>query len=604
MQEIVDFLASQAPFDALDRAELDRLARVVKVAYFPGGAEIDLGDGAEPLLWVIRRGQVEILDYDQIIDLLGTGDTFGYRVTAGSMPVKLRARAVDDTIGYRLPDPSLVLEEPDALRFAPPQTLTGKQRLRDTSLLSAAQQTVERHMRPVIWCEPDETVRSAAARMTRADSSFVLVRLPHCTGIATDRDFRSKVATGTAALDSPIAQVAVGPVESVNHRASISSALIRMVEAGVHHLVVTDDTGIPVGVVRAIDLGPVDVRDPLLIRRTIDAATDLAGLSQAADMLNPTVLEMHANDVPPLRIAEFQTAIVESIVRRLLTFNVASREPTVAVSWMVLGSLARREPLPGSDVDTAILWDADPGEDIAERMRARAADVLDQMERCGLRRCPDGANADNPLFSRSRVSWIASARRWVADPTLDGALLLSSIIADSRPISSPSTGRAIVDTLRETTQGLSFRHSMLQFATATEPPVGFVRDFVVERSGRHRGGLDLKGGGLRPIIALARWLALVTGDVNGGTLHRIRRAGDSGLLTSGEGETLSHAFEDVFSLAFHREVEGLRAGRAPSTWITPDELDVLTRRQLRESFRAVATIQTTVLNTWRSRLRS
>src|SRR4029079_3113818 len=87
-------------------------------------------------------------------------------------------------------------------------------------------------------------------------------------------------------------------------------------------------------------------------------------------------------------------------------------------SWVLLGSLARREPLPRSDVDTALMWAAPPPtqSDPAEAMRAEAAAILDDLKRCGLAPCPNGANATNPLLSRSQSAWAAAAKRWMHDP--------------------------------------------------------------------------------------------------------------------------------------------------------------------------------------------
>lgn len=129
------------------------------------------------------------------------------------------------------------------------------------------------------------------------------------------------------------------------------------------------------------------------------------------------------------------------ILGRLLLLSGGDNSAAPARSWLVLGSMARHEPLPGSDVDTGIVWadgdSADPGQCI----RRDAARVLGDMEKCGLRRCPDGANADNPPFSRSRSAWVAAARAWITDPTREGALLLSSIAADSRPITEMTIGK-------------------------------------------------------------------------------------------------------------------------------------------------------------------
>ncbi|GAA4711498.1 hypothetical protein Prum_102950 [Phytohabitans rumicis] len=49
-------------------------------------------------------------------------------------------------------------------------------------------------------------------------------------------------------------------------------------------------------------------------------------------------------------------------------------------------------------------------------------------------------------------------------------------------------------------------------------------------------------------------------------------------------------------------MEAIRAGSTPDTFIAPKELDTLTRRHLRETFRAVALVQARVDRNWLYRL--
>jgi CBS domain-containing protein len=86
--------------------------------------------------------------------------------------------------------------------------------------------------------------------------------------------------------------------------------------------------------------------------------------------------------------------------------------------------MARGEPLPASDVDTAIVWADQVGdEDPSNEITKNAKRILDLMEKCGLERCSNGANADNTLFTRSRSAWIEVSSAWLTDPTRAGALL-------------------------------------------------------------------------------------------------------------------------------------------------------------------------------------
>jgi CBS domain-containing protein len=631
VQEFADFLGSQPPFDALTADDLARLARQVQVEYFATGTVI-VQAGAAPLdhLYVIRTGAVEILDRSRVVDLLAPGDTFGHISVLTGLAPALSARAAEDTLCYRLPDPRTVVADASPLRFSHFGTMIARDRLTRGGLLAGPQTPVTRHMRPIVWCDGAARVREVAEAIGQADQSSALLRSADGIGIVTDHDFRSRVATGEVGVDAPAAAIMTTPVAAVPATATVATAFVHMVKVGVHHLVVTDG-GRPAGILRAMDLASVEVRNPLLIRSAIDAAAGVGDLAEACRLLAPTIVELHDSGVPAGHIGALHAALIDAVLGRLLSLSGETDEAVApARSWLVLGSMARHEPAPGSDVDTGIVW-ADPGPggggpgpsggpgpgggpgsggggsagaDPGVEIRRGASRVLADMERCGLQRCPDGANADNPLFSRSRSGWIAAARSWITEPTREGALLLSSMIADSRPITELTVGRVVTDTIRETTRGTDFLDALLQLSVADRPPVGFIRDFVVEHSGEHRGSLDLKRGGLRPISSLARWMAIALGDVRGTTPERLHRAAAAGLLSDDEAQTLAGAFADVYELLLRQEVAALREGRRPSRWVAPRSLDDLTRRHLRDSFHAIAAVQASLVGGWKTRLAS
>jgi CBS domain-containing protein len=604
VQEFIDFLGTQPPFDALSADDLRRLARHVKVKYVPAGTTVvEPDDEVLDHMWIVRSGQFGVYDRGREVDILGVGDVFGHVSVLSGLRPALSVAAIEDSLCYQLPDPRSVLEHPELLQFSHFGTSVSRQRLVEPGVLAPKQAPISRFVRPIVWVRPDDTVAHAAALMTERDASCVLAPTEAGLGIATDRDFRSHVATGRIGVTAPVEAIVCVPATCIPITATVSEALILMVEECIHHLVVTDHVDEPVGVVRAIDLGSVDVRDPLLIRTAISSAREISDLQQACSLVIPTLAELADNDVPAVRIGALQTAMTEAVLRKLLELTPPSEASPDEVSWLVLGSLARREPLPASDIDTALVWEGSRGAaSDGAAARRHATTVLDRLIECGFEKCANGANADNALFSQSAVQWAASARQWISHPDADGALLLSSIVADSRPVTNLAVGKTITDSIRATTQSQEFRETMLRYAVATKPPFGFVRDFVTDHRGEHRGGFDLKTGGLQPIVSLARWSALVFGDVSGSTLDRSQRARESGLFTDGEADVLTRAFDDIYSLLFHREISALRDRATPTTWVQPRELDTLRRRHLRESFRAVSDVQETVSGGWRLRL--
>lgn len=605
MQQFADFLGGQAPFDALDADDLVRLASHVEVEFFAAGAVLVPQDAPRlDHLWVVRTGALEVVDRDRVVDLLGPGDTFGHVPLMSGSPPRFGLRAAEDSLCLRIPDPRAFLAQPQRLRFTAVETVSRRDRLVRDIAGSGPDRRLAQLMRPAIWARATDRVRDVAARISAAGNSCALVRTGTGLGIVTDHDFRRRVATGELAPDAPVAELATVPALTVDEDATQAAGLLQMVEHGVHHLVVTDQSDRPVGVVRVVDLARADVRDPLLIRSAIEAATTLDELAEASRSLPATIVELRDNGTAAPHIGAVQAAVVDAVVRRALALRRDDALTAVAHSWVLLGSLARREPLPMSDLDTALVW-ADPqtpGTGPDDAIRRAAAAVLDDLERCGLDPCANGANASNPLFSRSRSGWIGAARAWQHDPTMDGALLLSAMVADSRPITGVPLGRSLTEMIRAHTRTTQFLRAMLSEALGWRPPTGFVRDFVVQQSGERRGQLDLKAGGLAPVVALARWVAIVTGDARGTTPERLHRGAERGLLRADEARTLAGAFEDIYSLLLDHQVGALRDGGTSTTYIAPKTLDTLTRRHLRESFRAVAAVQSRIDQDWLIRL--
>jgi CBS domain-containing protein len=389
------------------------------------------------------------------------------------------------------------------------------------------------------------------------------------------------------------------PCQQVSHTTTVGSAIVDMVQSGYRHLAVHDDGGRPVGVVRVVDLASAEVRDPLIVRRAIEDAETEEQLVEAGLMIRPTAVELFDNGVSAAQIGVLLSTVTDVMLRRVIEFT-PPPEGLPEVSWMVLGSTARLEALPFSDVDTAIVYE-DSEDDGAIAVRAHAMRVLDLMERCGLPRCPDNANATSPLFCRSQQTWIGDTTNWLASPTSPNALLFSSIVADSRPITSLPLGRSVLDSMFTSARTLPYLSMLLSNALAPKPPTGFVHGIVVKSSGEHRGQIDLKSGGLQPITALARWLGVVAGDVRGSTTTRLHRARDLGLLTQDEADSMVSAYEGIYQLILERQIAALKSGVVGNSHVNPDELDTLTRRHLRESFRLVRDMQERIEHDWQMR---
>jgi CBS domain-containing protein len=600
--DVTAFLRSHPPFDALEAAEVERVAASAEVEFFLADTTI-FTQSAAPVehLRVVRTGAVEILLDGRVLDMLGCGELFGHASMLSGLPPGFTARAHEDTLCYRIPEAvaRLTLARPSSVTFVARSLLAmGSMLPSHVSLASvpadpANQPVAELVRAPALLCLPDTTIRDAAARMSAASATSIVVELGDSVGIVTDRDLRSRVIAAGVPYDAPVSSVMSAPAYAVAADRLGGDVLLEMLDRGVRHFPVVRTSGEIVGVVEATDLLAVQALSSFYLRRAIANAGDVAELTAAAAGLRPAVVALHQARMAAPSISAIYSVVLDALTRRLIELALAGRGgPPAEFAWLALGSQARREAAPGSDVDSAIVWYGDVEEaGVRPALHAVAVDVADGLAACGLRVDAHGVSASDVLFVRSLESWQRVARSWVEDPTQEKAVILVSVLVESRPVWGLHSGNPLSETLRSAGAQRDLMHLLGRFALAHRPPTGFLRGLVVEHDGERRGRLDLKHGGLLPVVDLARWAGMAAGVAGASTLERLRAAGDAGVLGSGDVRTLADAFELFSELRMEHQVAQLQAGVEPDDHLNPEELSALTRTHLKEAFRAVASVQ-------------
>ena len=591
------------PFDAFDPGMVERLAEAVEVEFHPAGATIfPKGAGALEFLRVIRAGAVEVVVDGRVLDLMGPGEMFGFASLLSGLPTDFGTRASEDSLTYRIPADAAAeaLAQPQGLRYLTRSLLEDLHQLAPDAGSTVARdqlrQPVSASIRsaPVV-CTPGTPVREAARRLTDAGATALVVDLGETVGIVTDSDLRSRVVAGGISGDAPVSAVMTAPAFTVPSERSGNEVLVDMLDRGIRHFPVVSAEGQVVGIIEDHDLLAVERSSSFYLRRAISRAGTIDELVEASTKLRPTVIAMSQGGVPAAEVMSVFSVVADALTRKVLDLVVADAgEPPARFTWLTLGSQARREAVPSSDLDSAIVWfdedHADPA--VVKRylgsVATRAADVL---LRCGFHPDQHRVSAADPLFVRSLSSWRDSARSFLDDPTQDKALVLVSVLVDSRAVWGTVTEPLIAETFRLAQARPRLLRLLAEFALAHRPPTGFLRGLVVESSGEHRKRLDLKSGGIVPIVDIARWAGLASGVTSASTISRLGAAGASGTLSSFDAGTLQEAFDLVCQLRLDHQVAQLRAGVAPDDFLDPGELNPLSRNYLKEAFRAVASVQ-------------
>ena len=176
MREYVDFLGGQSPYDELDAADLEALARLVEVEYFTAGTII-ITAGEAPLshFYVVRSGEVEVVDRGRVVDVLGTGETFGQiSVLSGLPPPLTRPRRRRHAVLSVRRSATSACNIPNACNSATTAHWSPANGWPAPGLVDQALRLARHQMRPVVWCPPEATVTEAASAMTDAGQSCAL----------------------------------------------------------------------------------------------------------------------------------------------------------------------------------------------------------------------------------------------------------------------------------------------------------------------------------------------------------------------------------------------------------------------------------------------
>jgi CBS domain-containing protein len=606
--EVTGFLAEHAPFAAVPRRDLDRLARRMSVRYARRGTQLlAVGRGNDEVC-VVRSGAVEIRDEQgSLVTRGGEGTTFGTTDLDGR-PSRFAVEAIEDSLLLVLPGAQfqqLSAARPVVEEFFSEQ---GAARLRHAMATfpreSGAAAVLQARLRDLVRRAPittsgDATIREAAQRMATAQVSSLLVVDRHgLVGLVTDRDLRTRVLAAGVDPAAPVRSVmTVDPVTARPDDLAIE-LILAMTTRNIHHMPVLDADGrTPVGMVTSTDLMRLQRAHPIHLVGDIAKADSVEALVVLSRRLPPLVEQLVAEDATADGIGRILTAVGDALQQRLI--QLAERElgpsPT-AYAWVVLGSQARLEHGPGSDQDNALVLSDDATPADAAWFEALARFVVDGLVACGYPPCPGEVMATNPQWRQPLREWKRTFATWLDEPVPD-AVLRSAIFFDLRTVHGD---QALVEELREQVRrsaprSTRFLAHLARNAAANQPPLGFFRGFVLEREGEHRDTLDLKRGGFHAVVEVARVHALSRGLPQVSTTARIAAAAGAGGLSAETAADLRDAFEFIRYVRLLHQAKQIRAGAHPDNFVSPSELSSFEKRHLRDAFSIVRSAQQTLV---------
>ena len=602
--EVRDFLARCAPFDDLPASVLDRLpARLTQRYHRRGSVIVDAGQSNDTL-HIIRTGAVEVCDPEgTLLDTRDEGDCFGYSTLVHGGASRYRMDAVADTLLLEMRRetfdelaekfPSIrdfFGERSDRIRQPPPAARAGA-----AGGDALGTPVGELLTRDAVTTGPDTSIRDAARIMTdRRVSALLVVEDDVVTGIFTDRDLRSKVVAAGADPAAAVSTIMTPDPVSVDVRTRAFDATLLQIDRGVHHLPVCDN-GAPVGMVTTGDLLRLAQADPVYLAARISRAPDTETVAALSRRLPEIVGEFVRRGTAPQDIGRVITATADAATRRLLVL--AEEElgsPPVPYCWVGLGSQARGEMGVASDQDNALVLADDaatvPGGD--EYFAALAERVCGGLDRAGFPLCPGEVMASNPAWRHTTSGWMRRVADWVGAPEPE-PMVHAQVFFDIRAVHGD---RALLEPIRRdmlarARANARFQAHLARIACEWQPPLGFFRGLVVARRGEYRNTLEIKAGGIAPVVQIARLHALAAGADDVATLDRLDAAAVAGVVARGDAENLAEAFRFLRGLAYRHHARQIAEGHEQDNNVDPSTLSTKDRHRLRAAFRIIAGAQ-------------
>jgi CBS domain-containing protein len=466
------------------------------------------------------------------------------------------------------------------------------------ALLPSLHEPVARFLGPLPSCELGTRIAAAATLMARQQASALLVVGPdgEGLGLVTDADFRARVVARGLSGDRPIREVMSAPLVEIAAGLPGYLAVLLMREKHVRHVVVRDEAGRIQGVVRDQELLELERYPLALLARAVSAAGRLDEVLEERARLPALVGALVDAGAKPRTVTGAIAAVTDAVTQKLVALACEELGPApVPFAFVALGSQGRGEQTLASDQDNALVFDAPAGagsEAARAYFLALGERVCGWLARAGYSLCKGGAMASNPRFCLPLPEWKELFSGWIttAEPK---DLLEFNIFFDLRCVHGQAelVGQLRGHIAAELARNPNFFVHLAQNALQQKPLLGFFGNIVAEPDDRGSSKSFSIKEALTPIVSFARLYALRAAMAETNTFERLRRLGQSGVLSPSLHGEVALAYDLLMSLRLRHQAEAARAGLPLGNQIAIKSLTRIEEIMLKEVFAQVTALQ-------------
>ncbi|WP_448587403.1 putative nucleotidyltransferase substrate binding domain-containing protein [Thermocrinis sp.] len=609
------FLREHEPFSSLPVEVLRNVVYNLQVQYY-GKGEVVFQEGGAPLrsLYVVRKGVILLKKESEVVDYLQEGESVGFVSLLTGEPPSSTAVAYDDSVLFSLSDKLFkkLCKENENFNQYFLRKLAGRFERRreegDTILERLARvQVKDLNPKKIPIVDGSVSVDGVISLMAKEDHRAVLVRLPDGYGIITERDIIKRVlGEGKDQRETKASEIASFPIHGVEEGDYLIDVLTLMSKHAIRRVVVFSHQE-PTGILEDRDIILYENRNFVFLFKEIEKAKDEEDLAFLYKQTTKAVVELVLEGADPERVGKYVSELNDRFMKRavFLTIKNLGEEPLVPFSLLVLGSEGRQEQSLKTDQDNALIFkdlpiiDFDP----REYFKKFSQEYIKVLLKIGFPPCPGNVMVSNQDWRDSDKEWESRVSSWIDTPKPEN-VLSSAIFFDFRSVFGDKT---IADSLQEFVEKKLRGKSLFMSYFVGEglkfrPPLTFLKGFVVERTGEHRGELDVKKGGIFPITHGVRCLSLAYGVRERNTYDRIRILTEKGIIERNFGKDLLEAYRFLNMLRLRAQAEKIIEAKEPDNYLDPGRLSKQERGMLKEAFGVVGSFQDLLRDIFNTRL--
>jgi CBS domain-containing protein len=580
------FDAGNPPFDRLTPQEVETLRAALDIAYFRPGETIIEQDTPADALYVVIKGTIEERDGSDLLALLGPKDSFDSRALVhGKSGHAFIAR--EETLCYGAPKAAILGLIQSNPRFASffyrdisrklDELVRDEEGQRYGSLMRS--RISELFLHPAAFIDAGDTIETAGHMMHEIDSNALFVHDGERIGIITGMNLSKAVVLRRQSIQTPVREFAHFDVVTMRPDDFVSSALVLMTKLNKRRVAVHDGERF-VGVLEDIDVLGFLAGSAQVVAGRIERASTQDDLATAARETTAQVRALRRQGVGVELIGEIASDLNQRLFSRLFEM-VAPAEFRASGCLVVMGSEGRGEQTVRTDQDNGLIL-SEPVDKVT--LDAFRADFSGALASFGFPPCPGNVMVSNPAWSKPLSDYLADFRNWTALPDTTSHLNVA-IFYDARAVAGDAqlltkAKTTLIEMVRGEQAFLAhFARAIDTFAT----PIGLFKNLIT--SAGNGDALDLKKGGIFPIVHGVRSLALEHGLIETATDKRIMRLRDIGIMHADFARELSQAFQ--FMLMLRLDGQLAASAGTSGTLVRPSSLSSMERDLLRDAFQVV-----------------